>query len=132
MGYKILIVDDSPLIRRLIGSCIEEKTDWQVCGEAENGQIAIQKVRELHPDVVLLDFHMPVMNGFEASRCIKREFPGTQILMVSQFESGLFAQEAIAAGASEFVAKINLSYELVPALRRVLSLNPARRDAQAS
>ncbi|MGH9500729.1 MAG: response regulator [Terriglobales bacterium] len=125
MAYKILIADDSPIVRRSLRSYIEQETDWQVCEEAENGKVAVEKVRELKPDIVLLDVQMPVMNGFEAARRIKHEFPAIQILMISQFASGPFAREAIAAGASGFVAKNDVSSELVLALRRIESLMQA-------
>lgn len=121
MAYKILIVDDSSMIRRFLSMCIEQNTDWQVCGEAENGKTAVEQVRKLHPDIVLLDVQMPIMNGFEAARRINHEFPSTQILMVSQFESGPLARESIAAGASGFVSKSDVSTELVPALREIES-----------
>src|SRR5689334_18678177 len=65
MAFKILIVDDSSTIRHLLRLFIEHDTDWQVCGEAENGQIAIEKVIELEPQAVILDLSMPIMNGLE-------------------------------------------------------------------
>ncbi|MGC1650189.1 MAG: response regulator, partial [Candidatus Sulfotelmatobacter sp.] len=68
MSHRILIVDDSAIIRHSIRICIEHNTDWEVCGEAENGKVAIEKVRQLRPDVVTLDWQMPVMNGLEAAR----------------------------------------------------------------
>lgn len=121
MGYKILIVDDSPAIRRSLRKYIEQNSPWQVCGEAENGKAAIEQVQKLNPDIVLLDVQMPVMNGFEAARRIKDEHPSTQILMVSQYESGLFDRESIAAGACGFVAKSDVFSDLIPALRKIES-----------
>lgn len=70
---------------------------------------------------MLLDITMPVMNGFEAARHIKHEFPSTLILVVSQFDSGPFAREAIAAGASGYVLKSNASTEMIPMLRKTVS-----------
>jgi chemotaxis response regulator CheB len=70
LPYSILIVDDSTLVRGLIRSYIEPDAAWRVCGEAENGEAAVEKVKELHPDVVILDFQMPGMNGIEAARKI--------------------------------------------------------------
>jgi len=75
MSFKILIVDDSSSIRNLLRFFIEHNTDWQVCGEAENGQVAVEKVRELKPHAVILDLSMPVMNGLEAAREITRIAP---------------------------------------------------------
>jgi len=67
---QILIVDDSSDLRRMVRCWIEEKTDWKVCGEAENGKVAVRLAHELQPDLVLLDLVMPVMNGLEAARHI--------------------------------------------------------------
>jgi two-component system, chemotaxis family, protein-glutamate methylesterase/glutaminase len=75
LPYSILIVDDSTLVRGLIRSYIEPDAAWRVCGEAENGKVAVEKVKELHPDVVILDFQMPGMNGIEAARQIGRFCP---------------------------------------------------------
>jgi DNA-binding NarL/FixJ family response regulator len=68
--YSILIVDDSPIVRWSLRRFVEQNNAWNVCGEAENGQIAIKKVRQLTPDLVILDLRMPVMGGFEAARQI--------------------------------------------------------------
>jgi hypothetical protein len=66
MPHSILIVDDSALIRHSLRSCIEQNGNWEVCGEAENGKIGVGRVKELRPDVVILDLQMPVMDGLEA------------------------------------------------------------------
>lgn len=89
--------------------------------EASDGADAVLKVREHRPDVVLLDLSMPVMNRFDAARCIKHEFPLTLILVVSQFDSVPFAGEAMASGASGYVVKSNASTELIPAMRKTVS-----------
>lgn len=67
MSYTVLIVDDNVLIRHALHSSIEQTRDWQVCGEAENGKVAVEKVKQLHPDVVILDLQMPFMNGLEVA-----------------------------------------------------------------
>src|ERR1700726_2830844 len=78
---RILIVDDSSMVRSSLRSWFENSSEWQVCGEAENGKVAVEKVEELHPDVVILDLQMPVMNGLEAAREIKRLSPTTAIII---------------------------------------------------
>ena len=105
MSHRILIVDDSAIIRHSLRNCIEQNTQWEVCGEAENGQIAIQKVKDLCPDVVILDWQMPVMNGLEAAREITAIAPATTLLMITMHESGDLAQQAYAAGIKEVLSK---------------------------
>jgi len=102
---KILIVDDSPVLRKVLRFHLEQDSAWEICGEAENGQIAVEKVRELRPDLVILDLAMPVMNGLEAARQIRRIAPRTiTVLFTMQNCEGLLP-EAIAAGIKDVVSK---------------------------
>ena len=118
---RVLVVDDSDIVRRGICQILQSQADIEIVCEASDGADAVRKVREHRPHVVLLDITMPVMNGFEAARRIKHEFPSTLILVVSQFDSAPFAREAIAAGASAYVVKSNASTELIPMLRKTVS-----------
>lgn len=105
MSKQILIVDDSSALRRMVRHYVEEKTDWQVCGEAENGEVAVRLVNELHPNLVLLDLAMPVMNGLEAARQIASVFPHPVMLMFTMQYSGQLLKEAEAAGIKEVLSK---------------------------
>src|SRR6266498_1061047 len=105
MFHRILIVDDSPSIRLLLRRCIEANTSWDVCGEAENGKVAIEKVIQLSPDAVIVDFQMPVMDGLEAARQITRFSPDTPILMFTMHKSDQLVQAAKAAGIRDVVSK---------------------------
>lgn len=105
MSHKILIVDDSELIRHSVRACIERNTNWEVCGEAENGKVAIEKVRQLQPDVVILDWQMPVMDGLEAAREITRIAPSATLLMITMHDSGRLILDARAAGIKDVLSK---------------------------
>ena len=120
MPYSILIVDDNAVIRRSLRSCIEENTTWQVCGEAENGQIAVEKVNELNPDIVILDLQMPIMNGLEAARQISRLAPNTAMLMFTLYSGEQLLKDAQAAGIKDVVSKSNGAAEhLLASLRTI-------------
>jgi DNA-binding NarL/FixJ family response regulator len=121
LSLRVLVVDDVEIVRRGICQILQTQADVEVISEAVDGADAVRKVREHRPDVVVLDITMPVMNGFDAARHIKHEFPSTLILVVSQGDSAPFAREAIAAGASAYVAKSNASTELIPMLRKTVS-----------
>jgi len=115
---SILIVDDSTLIRRLLRTWIEHDTDWQVCGEAENGEVALEKVKELHPDIVILDLQMPVMNGLEAARKISHRAPNTAMVMFTMHSCEDLLKDAHAAGIRDVVSKDDrLSEHLGAALK---------------
>src|SRR5258708_31314960 len=98
MPLRIQIADDSPAIRRLLRFFIEHNTDWQVCGEADNGQIAVEKVAKLKPHAVILDLSMPVMNGLEAAREITRIAPNVQMVMFTMHTTDQLLKDAQAAG----------------------------------
>jgi two-component system response regulator NreC len=117
LTYSILIVDDSAIIRRLLRSCIEQNTDWQICGEAENGRIAVEKVEALHPDAVILDFQMPVMNGLEAARQITAVAPKTAMVMFTMHISKELLRDARDAGIKDVVSKSDGVADLLVALR---------------
>ena len=120
MSVTILIVDDSPVIRDSLRGYLEQNPEWKVCGEAENGQVAVEKVRELHPDVVILDFSMPVMDGLEAARQIARIAPRSAMLMLTMYGSDPLLKEAQAAGFKDVVSKSDGIEPLVDSLKRVL------------
>ena len=120
MPRRILIVDDNTIIRRSIRYCIEQNTDWEVCGEAENGRLAVEQVQQLQPDLVILDWQMPVMNGLEAAREIHRIAPSTTMLMLTLHDFGSLRQEAQAVGIREVLSKTDqVSERLLASLQKV-------------
>ncbi len=120
MSRRILIVDDNTIIRRSIRYCIEQNTDWEVCGEAENGRLAVEQFQQLQPDLVILDWQMPVMNGLEAAREIHRIAPSTTMLMLTLHDFGSLRQEAQAVGIREVLSKTDqVSDRLLASLQKV-------------
>jgi DNA-binding NarL/FixJ family response regulator len=105
VATRILIVDDSSAIRQAVRCLIEQRPDWEVCGEADNGQTAIDKFRELSPDFVVLDLSMPVMNGLDAARQISVIDPAVPLLMCTLFQSEQLVSEARKAGIGGVLSK---------------------------
>ena len=101
---RIVIVDDDPGMRLVASMCAEEE-GWIVAGEAEDGLVAVDLVRRLEPDVVVMDFHMPELDGVAATRRIKRSRPEVCILAWSNDEAPAVAEAFLAAGANAVVAK---------------------------
>lgn len=102
---KILIVDDNPSVRTALRMCFKTRTDWIVCGEAENGYAAIELARTSKPDVVLLDYAMPVMNGLEAARELSGQSPECALLMYTMFAAPQLTELASAAGIRAVLSK---------------------------
>ncbi len=105
MARAILIADDNLSIRRVLRSALENVGECSICGEAENGATAIDKVKELHPDLVILDFSMPVLNGLEVLRALKRLRPTMPVILFTMFKDRHLEAEAFAAGASVVISK---------------------------
>ena len=120
MSKHILIVDDSALIRRIIRETLEQQNGWEVSGEAANGREAIEKAQELRPDLIVLDLAMPVMNGLEAARALKRLLPRVPVLMFTNFDAAHLKREALAAGISAVVSKSGSLQSLVSAIQGLL------------
>jgi YesN/AraC family two-component response regulator len=104
MTHTVLIADDNPLIRQGLSELFQTEEDFDVCGDAENGREAVEKAQELHPDLILLDLSMPVMNGLEAARVLKRVMPEVPVIMFSAYGDS-FEREARSAGVAAFVSK---------------------------
>lgn len=110
MAKTVLIADDQEVIRRMLCFLFDSQGDFEVCGEAENGQEAVEMAEVLHPDLILLDLSMPVMNGIEAACELKRLMPMTPIIVFSEFSDVLSEREANITGVAALVSKTeNLS-----------------------
>jgi DNA-binding NarL/FixJ family response regulator len=116
---RILIVDDSDIIRRVVTRILAAENRWAVCGEAKNGAEALQKAVELQPDLILLDIGMPDINGLEVARRLKVHAPRVKILVISQNDSDAMLPCVVQAGANGCVDKNRLGMDLLPAIARL-------------
>lgn len=116
---KILLVDDQSLIRRGLKALLSFEVDFQIVGEADNGEIAINRVEILQPDVVLMDIRMPIMDGVAATREISQRFPQTKVLVLTTFDDNEYVTQALQYGAVGYLLKDTPPEELAQAIRTV-------------
>jgi DNA-binding NarL/FixJ family response regulator len=121
MPPRILIVDDSPLIRRLVRTCIETQVGWRVCAEAENGREAIQLAQQCHPNLIVMDLSMPVMNGLEAAKVLRKLMPSVPLIMFTFFSTCNLERQALEAGYRKVILKTERLEELVSSIRSLLA-----------
>ena len=119
LKIRVLVVDDHTIVRDGICALLRLAGDIEVVGEAANGREALEKVRKLMPDVMLIDIAMPNMNGLEATRHIRKEFPRVKVLVLTQYDDKEHVFWAIEAGATGFISKTAASSELVSGIRSV-------------
>ncbi|MEO0012091.1 MAG: hypothetical protein RLZZ535_480 [Cyanobacteriota bacterium] len=116
---RLLLVDDQELVCQGLRAMLNLEPDIQVVGVANNGQVAIQQVEALQPDVILMDIRMPVMDGREATRIICQRFPEIKVLVVSTFDEDDYIAHSIKAGAKGYLLKDMPVEELAQAIRLV-------------
>jgi two-component system, chemotaxis family, chemotaxis protein CheY len=105
---RILVADDNPAIRRCLRGLLDQQSDWLVCDEVSNGKEAVERFRQIKPDLIVIDFQMPEMNGLDAARHIVKLSPKTPILMVTINLSKQLSEEARKAGIRGACAKSNI------------------------
>ena len=116
---RVLVVDDHTIVRDGICALLALAGDIEVVGEATNGSEALARVKELNPDVVLMDIAMPIMGGLEATRRLHKEFPKTKVLVLTQYDDKEYFFPVIESGASGFISKAAASSELTTGIRSV-------------
>ncbi|MCI0506537.1 MAG: response regulator transcription factor [Gammaproteobacteria bacterium] len=117
---KVLLVDDHAVVRDGIRARFEQYPDFEVVGEAVNGRDAIIKAGELKPDVVLMDISMPVMNGMDAARHIRNDYPDMKVIILTMHEHKEYIQGVIRCGAHGYIVKDVSSQEMINAIKTVL------------
>jgi two-component system response regulator NreC len=116
---RLILADDHAVVRSGIRMLLEAQPDIEIVAEAETGRQAVEQVRRLKPDVVLMDVQMPELNGIEATQQIKKMVPGTAVLALTMHEDDQYFFEMIRAGASGYVPKRAAPDDLVTAIRTV-------------
>jgi len=113
---RVLVADDHEIVRRGLCSLIEGQPGWKVAAEAADGREAVEKTRELKPDLTVMDISMPSMNGLEATRQIMKDRPESKVLVLTVHDSDPLIREVLDAGARGYVLKADAGRDLVAAL----------------
>jgi DNA-binding NarL/FixJ family response regulator len=119
-----MIADDHDLMRRGIKGLLVSRTNWEVCGEAQNGREAVAKAEELKPDIAILDISMPDLNGVEAARRIRKASPNCEVLILSAHYSDQLIREIVEAGARGYIVKSDSDRDLVIAVETLAKHKP--------
>jgi two-component system response regulator NreC len=114
---RILIADDHAIVREGLRQLLNGQTDMEVAGEAEDGRQALEKVKSLHPDVILLDIAMPHLSGLEVISLIREAAPETQVVVLSMHSKETYVQQVLSSGALGYVLKASPSTDILEAIR---------------
>src|SRR3982750_2736270 len=115
----VLLAEDHQIVREGFRSLLKHEPDIEVVGEAESGRQALQLTRKLRPAVVVMDIAMPLLNGLEATRQIRKEVPETKVLILSAHSDDAYVEQVAALGAAGFLVKQTSSHELAMAIRNI-------------
>ncbi|HEY5181978.1 MAG TPA: response regulator transcription factor [Dermatophilaceae bacterium] len=116
---RVVVVDDHALHRDGTRQILDAYPDLQIIGEAGSGELSLELITQLHPDVVLMDIRLPGMNGIEVTRRLTRDHPDVRVLMVSAYDENEYVRGALEAGAAGYLSKTAPGKELVEAVRAV-------------
>jgi len=120
MTWSVLIVDDSAAIRKIVCELFTREGDFEVCGAAENGQQAIDMAQRIKPALIVTDLSMPVMNGLDETRILRKQMPEIPVILYSAHIDAFVEKEALAAGASAVVPKSDVVDLLIARSRKLL------------
>lgn len=113
---RIMLADDHEVVRKGLRAMLETRKGWSVCGEASNGREAVRLAAEQRPDIAVVDLSMPELDGLEATRQIKRQTPGTEVLIFTMHDTPRMVREVLAAGARGYVLKSDAARHLITAV----------------
>jgi DNA-binding NarL/FixJ family response regulator len=116
-NVRILLADDHEIVRHGLRRLLEAQTGWSICGEAESGREAVEKTRQLKPDIVILDHSMPELSGAEAARQILKTLPQTEIVILTMHDSEQLLREVLEIGVHGYVLKSDAMSDLVAAVQ---------------
>ena len=119
MQLRILVADDHSIVRAGLRTLLESRPGWQVCAEAANGREAVEKGGKLKPDVAVLDISMPLLNGIEATRQLRRISPETEVLILTMHDADQMVQQVLEAGARGYILKDDADRSLLEAVDAV-------------
>jgi DNA-binding NarL/FixJ family response regulator len=119
-AFRILVADDHEVVRKGLIAILQPQPDWQICGEACNGREAIEKAKQLMPDVIVMDVSMPGLNGLEATRQIMKANPATKVLILTLHDSDQIIHDVLNVGARGYLLKSDSGCELVAAVEALL------------
>ncbi len=114
---RVLLVDDHAVVRKSLAYYLAAQPDFEIVGEAGDGEMAVELARQLHPDVILMEVNMPFMNGIEATRVIHAELPDIRIIGLSVFDPAARMAAMMAAGAAGYVSKAEAPELLLAVMR---------------
>jgi DNA-binding NarL/FixJ family response regulator len=117
----VLIVDDHPIVRQGLAQLINEETDLEVCGQADDAPEALQAIRQLHPDMVIVDIALKDTSGMELIKDLKAQYPDLPVLTLSMHDEAVYGERALRAGAKGYIMKQEATEKVVTAIRRVLA-----------
>jgi DNA-binding NarL/FixJ family response regulator len=118
---RILVVDDHPVVRERLAELIQQETDLSVCGEAEDSNEAIKAVRDLRPDLAIVDITLKDTYGIELIKHLKEIVPKLPVLVLSMHDESLYGERALRAGAKGYLTKQEATKKVIPAIRRILA-----------
>ncbi len=122
--FKILIADDHEIVRKGLRAILSSRPDWEVVGESVSGREAVEDVRLHKPNLVIMDIGMPELNGLDATRLVLKEFPGTEILILTMHESEQLIREVLDAGARGYMLKSDAGKDLIVAIEALRNHKP--------